>query len=53
MSEGVARTDGEVKIDRGDVVWIEPDDSRGPAPSYSHPHVDVARPVRMMSAMGA
>jgi mRNA interferase MazF len=30
-----------VRIDRGDVFWIEPDDSRGPAPSYSHPHVVV------------
>lgn len=28
-------------ISRGDVYWIEPDDSRGPAPSYSHPHVVV------------
>ncbi len=30
-----------VKINRGDVFWIGPDDSRGPAPSYSHPHVVV------------
>ena len=29
------------RIHRGDVFWIEPDDSRGPAPSYSHPHVVV------------
>ena len=29
------------RIDRGDVFWIPPDDSRGPAPSYSHPHVVV------------
>lgn len=28
-------------INRGDLIWIEPDDSRGPAPSYSHPHVVV------------
>jgi mRNA interferase MazF len=28
-------------INRGDVYWVEPDDSRGPAPSYSHPHVVV------------
>ena len=28
-------------INRGDVFWIAPDDSRGPAPSYSHPHVVV------------
>lgn len=28
-------------IDRGDVFWIGPDDSRGPAPTYSHPHVAV------------
>lgn len=30
-----------VRIDRGDVFWIGPDDSRGPVPSYSHPHVVV------------
>jgi mRNA interferase MazF len=29
------------RINRGDVFWIGPDDSRGPAPSYSHPHVVV------------
>lgn len=28
-------------INRGDLFWIEPDDSRGPAPSYAHPHVVV------------
>ena len=28
-------------IDRGDVFWVGPDDSRGPVPSYSHPHVVV------------
>ena len=28
-------------INRGDIFWIAPDDSRGPAPSYSHPHVVV------------
>lgn len=29
------------RINRGDVFWVEPDDSRGPVPSYSHPHVVV------------
>ena len=28
-------------INRGDLFWIAPDDARGPAPSYSHPHVVV------------
>jgi len=28
-------------IHRGDVFWIDPDDARGPAPSYAHPHVVV------------
>lgn len=28
-------------IYRGDIFWIAPDDSRGPAPSYPHPHVVV------------
>ncbi len=29
------------RIHRGDVFWIAPDDSRGPVPSYAHPHVVV------------
>lgn len=32
---------GPARINRGDVFWLEPDDSRGPVPSYSHPHVVV------------
>ncbi len=32
-------------IDRGDLFWIAPDDSHGPAPSYSHPHVVVSEDV--------
>lgn len=32
-------------INRGDVYWIAPDDSRGPAPSYAHPHVVVQEDV--------
>lgn len=31
----------ETIIHRGDLFWIAPDDARGPAPSYSHPHVVV------------
>lgn len=34
-------TRNPVRINRGDVFWIAPDDSRGPVPSYSHPHVVV------------
>lgn len=30
-----------MRINRGDVFWIQPDDSRGPPPDYSHPHVVV------------
>jgi mRNA interferase MazF len=26
-------------INRGDLYWIAPDETRGPAPSYAHPHV--------------
>ncbi|MGA7120012.1 MAG: type II toxin-antitoxin system PemK/MazF family toxin [Polyangiaceae bacterium] len=29
------------EVQRGDLFWIAPDGSRGPAPSYSHPHVVV------------
>jgi mRNA interferase MazF len=32
---------GSAHINRGDVFWIGPDGSRGPVPSYSHPHVVV------------
>jgi mRNA interferase MazF len=35
------RNPGSTRICRGDVFWIPPDDTRGPAPSYSHPHVVV------------
>lgn len=30
-----------VRINRGDIFWLGPDDSRGPVPAYSHPHVVV------------
>ncbi len=36
---------GAPTIHRGDVFWIAPDDSRGPAPTYSHPHVVVQEDV--------
>ena len=29
------------QINRGDIFWIAPDESRGPPPVYSHPHVVV------------
>lgn len=29
------------RVDRGDVFWLGPDDSRGEAAEYSHPHVVV------------
>jgi mRNA interferase MazF len=38
---GERRGTRPARIDRGDVFWIEPDDSRGPVPSYSHPQVVV------------
>jgi mRNA interferase MazF len=28
-------------IHRGELFWVAPDDARGPAPEYSHPHVVV------------
>lgn len=36
-----AKSVRSARINRGDVFWIGPDDSRGPVPSYSHPHVVV------------
>ncbi|MDB4960559.1 MAG: Programmed cell death toxin YdcE [Myxococcales bacterium] len=32
---------GAITLHRGDLFWIAPDDSRGPAPTYAHPHVVV------------
>ncbi|MEO6599173.1 MAG: type II toxin-antitoxin system PemK/MazF family toxin [Polyangiaceae bacterium] len=32
-------------IERGDVFWVAPDASRGPAPEYSHPHMVVQEDV--------
>jgi mRNA interferase MazF len=32
---------GSARINRGDLFWIGPDDSRGSVPSYAHPHVVV------------
>jgi mRNA interferase MazF len=29
------------RIHRGDIFWLAPDDSRGHAPEYAHPHVVV------------
>jgi mRNA interferase MazF len=42
MTNPEATTDSRpARIHRGDVYWIAPDDARGPAPDYSHPHVVV------------
>jgi mRNA interferase MazF len=30
---------GPAKISRGDLFWIEPDESRGSIPGHAHPHV--------------
>lgn len=38
---GGAEGSRPASINRGDVYWIAPDDSRGPVPDYSHPHVVV------------
>lgn len=32
---------GPATINRGDLFWIEPDESRGSVPGHSHPHVVV------------
>ncbi len=36
---------GPGEINRGDVFWLQPDDSRGPVPEYAHPHVVVQEDV--------
>lgn len=38
-----------MRILRGDLFWIDPDDSRGPAPGYAHPHVVVQEDVFNLS----
>lgn len=41
MKTGESPPKAPARINRGDVYWVGPDDSRGPGPSYSHPHVVV------------
>jgi mRNA interferase MazF len=41
MNTGEPTGTRSARINRGDVFWMGPDDSRGPVPSYSHPHVVV------------
>lgn len=36
---------GPPRIQRGDIFWLDPDDTRGPAPEYAHPHVVVQEDV--------
>jgi mRNA interferase MazF len=38
---GEGTSSPSLSINRGDVFWTAPDDSRGGAPSYAHPHVVV------------
>ncbi|HRC55120.1 MAG TPA: type II toxin-antitoxin system PemK/MazF family toxin [Kofleriaceae bacterium] len=38
---GAEASNSATPVHRGDVFWIGPDDSRGPAPAYAHPHVVV------------
>lgn len=33
--------EGPAMINRGDLFWVEPDESRGSIPGFSHPHVVV------------
>jgi mRNA interferase MazF len=44
MTEAATGT-ASARIDQGDVFWVGADDSRGPIPSYSHPHVVVQEDV--------
>lgn len=37
----IDRAEDVSTIRRGDLFWLTPDDSRGPAPDYAHPHVVV------------
>lgn len=41
-----------IRIDRGDVFWIGPDESRAPEANYSHPHVVVQDDVFNHSRIG-
>ena len=34
-----------MEINRGDIFWVEPDESRGPVPGVAHPHVVVQEDV--------
>jgi len=39
METEAPQTNRPVTINRGDVFWIAPDESRGSIPGYAHPHV--------------
>jgi mRNA interferase MazF len=42
MTSPESATDARpARIHRGDLYWLAPDDARGPAPDYAHPHVVV------------
>ncbi|MDI3288570.1 type II toxin-antitoxin system PemK/MazF family toxin [Polyangium sp. 15x6] len=41
MTTGTRMGTGPATINRGDLFWIEPDESRGSVPGYAHPHVVV------------
>src|SRR3954471_18540882 len=35
----------DIVINRGDLFWIEPDESRGSIPGYAHPHLVIQEDV--------
>jgi mRNA interferase MazF len=41
MTTNPASSDPSARIHRGALYWVAPDDERGPAPAYAHPHVVV------------
>jgi len=43
---------GPAEINRGDIFWVEPDETRGSVPGIPHPHVVVQEDVFNRSRIG-
>lgn len=52
MKAASNRSAASVTIRRGDIFWVEPDESRGSVPGIPHPHVVVQEDVFNRSRIG-
>lgn len=52
MTTASSRSAGPAEIRRGDIFWVEPDETRGSVPGIPHPHVVVQEDVFNRSRIG-